>query len=84
LSREAIDTRTRSIRRGSGHGTSEDGQRKLCREAKAEPALRSYREDIPRHGYALARANAGAQALPALEASGLDRLLAGLREDGIE
>src|SRR6476661_5648532 len=68
-------------------------QRKLYRKAKAEPAFRFYvlydkiyREDILRHGYALARANAGApgtdgMTFAAIEASGLDRLLAGLREE---
>jgi RNA-directed DNA polymerase len=68
-------------------------QRKLYRKAKAEPAFRFYvlydkiyREDILRHGYALARANAGApgtdgMTFAAIEASGLDRWLAGLREE---
>ena len=68
-------------------------QRKLYRKAKAEPAFRFYvlydkiyREDILRHGYALARANAGAPGTDgitfvAIEASGLDSWLAGLREE---
>ena len=68
-------------------------QRKLYRKAKAEPAFRFYllydkicREDIFRHAYALARANAGAPGVDgmtfaAIEASGLDRWLAGLREE---
>src|SRR5271169_3439370 len=68
-------------------------QRKLYRKAKAEPAFRFYvlydkiyREDILRHGYALARANAGApgtdgMTFAAIEASGLNRWLAGLREE---
>ena len=68
-------------------------QRKLYRKAKAEPAFRFYllydkiyREDILRHAYALARANAGApgtdqMTFTAIEASGLERWLAGLREE---
>jgi RNA-directed DNA polymerase len=68
-------------------------QRKLCRKAKAEPAFRFYllydkiyREDILRHAYALARANAGAPGVDrvtfaAIEASGLEEWLAGLREE---
>src|SRR4029077_20600940 len=68
-------------------------QRKLYRKAKAEPAFRFYllydkiyREDIFRHAYALARANAGApgtdgMTFAAIEASGLDRWMAGLREE---
>ena len=67
-------------------------QRKLYRKAKAEPAFRFYllydkihREDILRHAYALARANAGApgtdgMTVAAVEASGLERWLAALRE----
>jgi RNA-directed DNA polymerase len=68
-------------------------QRKLYRKAKAEPAFRFYllydkihREDILRHAYALARANAGAPGVDgmtfaAIEASGLEGWLAGLHED---
>jgi RNA-directed DNA polymerase len=68
-------------------------QRKLYRKAKAEPAFRFYllydkiyREDILRHAYVLARANAGAPGVDgvtfaAIEASGLEKWLAGLRED---
>src|SRR5580693_2662778 len=68
-------------------------QRKLYRKAKAEPAFRFYllydkiyREDILRHAYALARANAGApgtdgMTFAAIEASGLENWLAGLREE---
>src|SRR6476619_6873778 len=68
-------------------------QRKLYRKAKAEPAFRFYllydkiyREDLFRHAYALARANAGApgtdgMTFAAIEASGLESWLAGLREE---
>src|ERR1700688_918314 len=68
-------------------------QRKLYCKAKAEPAFRFYllydkiyRADILRHAYALARANAGApgtdgMTFAAVEASGLERWLAGLREE---
>src|SRR5262245_33949537 len=68
-------------------------QRKLYRKAKAEPAFRFYvlhdkicREDILRHAYRLARANAGAAGVDgvsfaAIEASGLEAWLAGLREE---
>src|SRR6202051_2418738 len=68
-------------------------QRKLYRKAKAEPAFRFYllydkiyRGDILRHAYALARANAGApgrdgMTFAQIEASGLKRWLAGLREE---
>ena len=68
-------------------------QRKLYRKAKAEPAFRFYllydkiyREDILRHAYALARANAGAPGVDgitfaAIEAEGLEKWLAGLREE---
>ena len=68
-------------------------QRKLYRKTKAEPAFRFYllydkiyRADILRHAYALARANAGApgtdrMTFAAVEASGLEKWLAGLREE---
>src|SRR5471032_1366784 len=68
-------------------------QRKLYRKAKAEPDFRFYmlydkicREDILRHAYGLARANAGAPGVDGVsfaqvEASGLERWLAGLREE---
>src|ERR1700752_4155490 len=68
-------------------------QRKLYRKAKAEPAFRFYllydkiyREDILRHAYALARANAGASGgdgvtFAAIEASGLEKWIAGLHEE---
>src|SRR5216110_238969 len=65
-------------------------QRKLYRKAKAEPAFRFYllydkicREDILRHAYALACANAGApgvdaESFAAIAASGEAEWLAGL------
>ena len=68
-------------------------QRKLYCKAKAEPAFRFYvlydkicREDILRHAYMLARGNAGAPGVDgvsfaAIETSGLEAWLAGLREE---
>src|SRR5262252_8327818 len=68
-------------------------QRKLYCKAKAEPAFRFYvlydkicREDILRHAYWLARANAGAPGVDVLtfvqiEEQGLEAWLSGLRED---
>jgi RNA-directed DNA polymerase len=68
-------------------------QRKLYSKAKAEPAFRFYllydkicREDILRHAYALARANAGAAGVDGvtfeqIDASGADAWLAGLHEE---
>lgn len=68
-------------------------QRTLYCKAKAEPAFRFYllydkicREDILRHGYALARANAGApgvdgESFAAIAASGVEEWLAGLRQE---
>jgi len=68
-------------------------QRKLYCKAKTEPAFRFYvlydkicREDILRHAYGLARANAGAPGVDGvsfaqIEASGLEAWLAGLREE---
>jgi RNA-directed DNA polymerase len=68
-------------------------QRKLYCKAKAEPSFRFYllydkicREDILQHAYALARANAGApgvdrESFAAIEAAGVEKWLAGLREE---
>jgi RNA-directed DNA polymerase len=68
-------------------------QRKLYCKAKAEPAYRFYllydkicREDVLRHAYRLARANAGAPGVDGMtfaqiEAEGLDAWLASLREE---
>jgi len=68
-------------------------QRKLYCKAKAEPAFRFYvlydkicREDILRHAYVVARANAGAPGVDgvtfaAIETLGLEAWLAGLREE---
>jgi RNA-directed DNA polymerase len=68
-------------------------QRKLYCKAKAEPAYRFYllydkicSEDILRHAYALARANAGAPGVDGvtfaqIDASGIENWLASLREE---
>ena len=68
-------------------------QRKLYCKAKAEPTFRFYllydkicREDILRHAYALARANAGAPGVDGktfeqIDAAGMEAWLAGLREE---
>src|SRR5246500_3113369 len=68
-------------------------QRKLYCKAKADPAFRFYvlydkicREDILRHAYVLARGNAGAPGVDgvtfaAIETSGLEAWLVGLREE---
>ena len=68
-------------------------QRKLYTKAKQEPSYRFYclydkicREDILRHSYDLARANAGAQGVDGvtfeqIEERGLEAWLAGLREE---
>src|SRR3974390_2635765 len=68
-------------------------QRKLYIKRKAEPAFRFYvlddkicREDILHHAYRMARANAGAPGVDGvtfarIEEQGLERWLAGLREE---
>ncbi len=68
-------------------------QRRLYCKAKAEPAFRFYllydkicREDILRHAYALARANAGSpgvdgESFAAIAAAGEEKWLAGLRQE---
>jgi RNA-directed DNA polymerase len=68
-------------------------QRKLYRKAKTEPNYRFYllydkicREDILRHAYTLARANAGAPGVDGenfagIESTGIEKWLAGLREE---
>jgi len=68
-------------------------QRKLYRKAKAEPDFRFYllcdkicREDILRHAYTLARANAGAPGVDGMtfeqiDAAGVEVWLEGLREE---
>src|SRR6202049_4846886 len=68
-------------------------QRKLYCKAKAEPPFRCYvlydkicREDILRHAYGLARANAGAPGVDGvsfaqIEERGLEAWLASLREE---
>jgi RNA-directed DNA polymerase len=68
-------------------------QRKLYRKAKAESAYRFYvlydkicREDILRHAYRLAHANAGAPGVDGvgfgqIEMQGVEGWLAGLREE---
>jgi RNA-directed DNA polymerase len=68
-------------------------QRKLYCKAKAQPAFRFYglydkiyRDDVLRHAYGLARANAGApgvdrMSFEQIEAQGLEAWLAGLREE---
>ena len=68
-------------------------QRKLYCKAKAEPAFRFYllydkicREDILRHAYALARANAGAPGVDGvtfkqIDELGVEKWLASLREE---
>src|SRR5215469_12279827 len=68
-------------------------QRKLYLKAKAEPAYRFYllhdkvyREDILAHAYQLAKANGGApgadgQTFREIESNGLEKWLAGIREE---
>jgi RNA-directed DNA polymerase len=71
-------------------------QRKLYCKTKTKPTFRFYllhdkiyREDILRHAYALARANAGAPGVDgvsfaAVEAAGLEEWLAGIRKNLVE
>lgn len=68
-------------------------QRKLYLKAKAEPTFRFYvlydkiwREDMLRHAYDLARANAGSPGVDGvtfaqIEADGMEKWLSGLREE---
>jgi len=68
-------------------------QRKLYSKAKKEPAYRFYllydkiyRDDILAHGWALAKANAGApgvdgESFDQIESQGLEQWLAGIRND---
>ena len=77
-------------------GKIREFQRKLYRKAKQEPSYRFYllydqicREDILRHAYQLAKANAGApgvdgESFLGIEQQGSDEWLAALRQELIE